>query len=115
LLIFCKGLAQLSAAQHADHAPHRMVVDGGGLAWAPHKAHHRKTVIGVGVEQELLVVLGVGLGVFGREPIVFCHQLGQQGFATCQNSGFVGGAFEQSIELGDEVLKAWGVSELGCT
>ena len=37
---FGKVLAQLSAAQHADHAPHGVVVAGGGLAWAPHKTHH---------------------------------------------------------------------------
>ena len=39
LCVFGEGLAQLCAAQHADQTPHRVVVDGRGLTWAPHKAN----------------------------------------------------------------------------
>ncbi len=87
-----KGLAQFGAAQHADQAPHGVVMDGGGLAGAPHKADHRKTVIRIGVQQVLLVTLGVGLSVVLRQPIVVGYQFGQQGFATLQNRRFVWGA-----------------------
>jgi hypothetical protein len=40
------------------------------------------------------------------------YQVGQQGFATCQDGGFIGSAFQQAIELGHELVKSGRICKL---
>ena len=75
LCVLRESLRQFGATQHAQQAPHGVVVDGGGLAGAPDKTHHRKTVFGVGIEQVLLITLGVGLRKLFWQPVVLRQQL----------------------------------------
>ena len=56
------GLTHFFPAQHANEAPDGVVVHRCGLAGTPDKAHDGEAVFGVGVQQKLLVMLGVGLG-----------------------------------------------------
>ena len=77
-------LTRFRAAQHANQAPHRVVVHRCGLSWAPDKAHHREAVLRIGIKQKLLVVLRMRLRQIGAEPIVVAQQGVEQMFTLGQ-------------------------------
>ena len=64
LCVELERLRVFSAAQHADQAPRGVVVNGCALTRAPDKADDGKALARIGMQQELLEVLGVRLRVF---------------------------------------------------
>lgn len=108
-----EALGELCAAQHADQPPHPMVVDRRALPRPPDKADDAETLARIGMQQELLVALGVGLGKFIGEPIVMADQLRQQLAATVQQVAFPWVAVDQFRQGAYEGSESLGVSGLG--
>ncbi|KAI1691203.1 hypothetical protein Ddc_24385 [Ditylenchus destructor] len=55
-------LGELRAAQHPDKSPYPVVVDRRALSGSPDKTDDAEALARVGMQQELLIALGIGLG-----------------------------------------------------
>ena len=88
-------------------------MDGCRLARAPNKTHDREAVVGVGVEQILLVALGVGLCKSVGQPIVLLNQLLEQNGGALQDVCFHLGAFEHIVQLRNKVLQSGRLRQIG--
>ena len=86
-----------------------MIVHRRLLARAPDKAHHRKALLRVGMEQILLIVLRMRLAERLVQPVVVQQQRAQQLAAARQNSRLLRLLFEQSGELRHKVTQSLGV------
>ena len=108
-----KPLGNLRAAQHADQTPHPVIMNRRALPWPPYKADHAEPLARIGMQQELLVALGVGLGEFVGQPIIVADQLRQQLAATVQQVAFTRVAVDQFRQGAYEGSESLGVSGLG--
>lgn len=79
------ALRNFGTAQHADQPPDAVIVYRRGLARPPDKAHHRKALLRVGIQQVLLVARGIGLGELIGQPVINAHQLFKQCTAVQQD------------------------------
>ena len=79
-------------------------MDRGRLARPPNKTHDREAVVGVSVQQILLVALWAGLGKSVGQPIVLLNQLLEQNGRALQDVGFDLGALEHIVQLRNKVL-----------
>ena len=113
LRVLHKALRILAAAQHADQPPHGVVVNGRLLARPPDEAHHREAAQRIGVQQVLLVMLGVRLGKGVGQPVVVRHQICQQGLTLGQQRLHIGRLFDQGRQALQEAAQARQIGRRG--
>ena len=101
-----EALGILGAAQHADQSPDPVIVNRRALARPPDEADHGEALAGIGMQQELLVALGAGLGQIVRQPVVVGDQLLQQVLPAVEDGGLVSFLVKQFGKVADEGAKA---------
>ena len=82
------------------------------MARAPNKTHDGEAVVGVGIEQILLVALRVGLCKSIGQPIILLNQLFEQDGGALQDVCFHLGAFEHIVQLRNKVLQSWRLRQI---
>ncbi|MNQ95006.1 hypothetical protein D3C85_1105460 [compost metagenome] len=101
-----KALRVFGATQHANQAPHPVVVDRRLLAWPPYETDDGKALARIAMQQVLLVTGRVRLRQRLGQPVVMGDQAAQQALAVVEEGGFVGFPVQQLRKCVDEVAQA---------
>jgi hypothetical protein len=101
-----EALGRFRPAQHADQAPHAVIVDRRALAGRPDERDHAEPLAAVAVEQVLLIAIGMGNGESRRQPIVLRDQPRQQLGPGFQDFRLVARGADEFGQAGDEATQA---------